>query len=403
MRKEYLIYSLEELIEDRQFISFVLHGRNQKEWEIFLGENPKFAFTANKARKIVELFHDRPESMDVNDIQRIWKNIDHLYEKIHTRTLQVKIRTIMRYAAILFLTLLIGGSAGYWTLTQYRKPYIFTTDLQQGLDAPSRLLLTNGTAVDLENKNSKIALSTDKQIIIDNNEVIDLSKTSSVEETKMNEVVIPFGKKSLLILEDGTVVWLNAGSKFAFPTKFTGKKREVYLEGEAYFEVAENKEIPFYVHTQELDVHVLGTKFNISAYPSDVKVETFLIEGKLAISEQNELSFLKDEIILAPSQKASYNKEENTIDVSEERDIEFAIAWTEGWFKFKQQNLDEVLHKLHRYYNVEFLYTVKSSKIDLITGKLDLKESIEKVMIALADVANIQYQIDNDKIYIRKK
>lgn len=403
VRQEYVSYSLEELVEDRQFISFVLQGRNQKEWELFFKENPTFAFTANKARKIVELLHEHPESMDAKDIQKMWKNIDLFYEEIQTRTLKIKIRRIMRYAAIVVFTLLIGGSAGYWTLTQHRKSYVFTANLQQGLDAPSRLLLTNGTAVDLENKNSKIALSTDKQIIIDNDEVIDLSKTSSVEETKMNEVVIPFGKKSLLILADGTIVWLNAGSKFAFPTKFTGNKREVYLEGEAYFEVAQNKQAPFYVHTQELDVHVLGTKFNISAYPSDAKVETFLLEGKLAISEQYKLSFLDDETILAPSQKASYNKEEKTIDISDERDIQFAIAWTEGWFKFKQQNLDEVLQKLQRYYNVEFEYQVKSSKIDLITGKLDLKESIEKVMIALADVAKIQYQIDHDKIYIRKK
>lgn len=403
MRQEYLSYSLEELVEDSQFISFVLQGRNQKEWELLLKENPAFAFTANKARKIVELLHEHPESMDAKDVQRMWNNIDLFYKEIQARSLKIKIRRIMRYAAIVVFTLLIGGTAGYWALTQHRKSYVFTSALQHGLDAPSRLLLTNGTAVDLEKKDSKIALGADKQIIIDNNEVIDLSKSSSLEETKMNEVVIPFGKKSLLILADGTIVWLNAGSKFAFPTKFTGHKREVYLEGEAYFEVAQNKDLPFYVHTRELDIHVLGTKFNISAYPSDAKIETFLLEGKLAISEQFKLSFLKNETILAPSQKASYNKDEKTIDVSEERDIQFAIAWTEGWFNFKQQSLDEVLHKLQRYYDVKFEYQVKSNKIDLITGKLDLKESIEKVMIALADVAKIQYRIDHDKIYIRKK
>ena len=175
------------------------------------------------------------------------------------------------------------------------------------------------------------------------------------------------------------------------------------MEGEAYFEVAQNKKFPFYVNTNDIQIKVLGTKFNISAYPTDAQIETFLLEGKLAVSERTKLGFLKNETFIVPSQKASYNKEQKTMAVSNEHDIEFAIAWTEGWFMFSQQNLNDVLKNLHRYYNVQFIFDQGFSTGDLITGKLDLKDSIEKVMTALADVAQIQYQIDGDKIHIQKK
>lgn len=403
MKKEFLNYSVEELLDKRPFIDFVVHGKNQNEWEAFLAENPQFETTAKKARKIIELLHDRHEPISGANIRRIWKNIDQFDDQIKNHSREIKIHRFMRYAAILITGLLIGGSISYWMLIQNQKSYVFSTDHKQGSDTHSRLLLSDGTSVDLEKENSEIAINADKQIVIDNNKVIDLSSTSNPDEAQMNEVDIPFGKKSQLILEDGTKVWLNAGSKLAFPTKFSGEKREVFLEGEAYFEVAQNKKFPFYVNTNDIQIKVLGTKFNISAYPTDAQIETFLLEGKLAVSERTKLGFLKNETFIVPSQKASYNKEQKTMAVSNEHDIEFAIAWTEGWFMFSQQNLNDVLKNLHRYYNVQFVFEQGFSTVDLITGKLDLKDSIEKVMTALADVAQIQYQIDGDKIHIQKK
>lgn len=401
MKKAYLNYSLEELIEDRPFIAFVVNGEHQQEWETFLAENPSFALTVNKARKIIGILEDQHEPISEEAKLTIWKNIEQFDLQIKNRSRQIKTYRLMRYAAILLIGLLLGGSVTYWMI-QHPESYVFSVH-HQGPGAPSRLLLTDGTEVILEKKNSQISMNAEKQIIIDNDEVIELSDPSKQDDTKMNEVVVPFGRKAHLFLEDGTMVWLNAGSKLAFPTKFTGNNREVFLEGEAYFDVAPNKKLPFYVNTQNIRVNVLGTKFNISAYPSDAQVETFLLEGKLSIRERSNLGFLKDETLLAPNQKGSYHKEQKTLVVSNEQDIEFAIAWTEGWFKFSQENINDVLNKIQRYYNVQFVFEHQGSTPDLITGKLDLKDSIEKVMLALSDVAKIRYQIVGDKIHIQKK
>ena len=219
----------------------------------------------------------------------------------------------------------------------------------------------------------------------------------------MNELVVPYGKKSQLTLEDGTKVWLNAGSRMEFPTKFKGDKREVFLLGEGYFEVVHNKKLPFYVNTGEITIKVLGTKFDIIAYKSDKMIETFLLEGSVSIREQSVFPFMKKEFILKPDQKASYDRNDRSIMVKDESNVADAIAWKEGWFKFHRQSLNGVLNSLQRYYNVKFEYNSEFPAEDLITGKLYLKDSIEQVMLTMEVVAKIKYRIIGNKIYVEKK
>ena len=402
VKKEYLQYTPEELIETRDFVAWVLHGKHQTEWENFQEENPEFKLTIKKARKIVELLKDQYESISEDEILRIWKNIESFDSQQRKPILKLIPAKILRYAAILIFALIIGGTAGYYFIAGDQDAYVFSTEVVADSGNQSRIHLSDGTTVDLTTKDSKISMNAD-QLVIDNNQVIDLSKSGSSDDSKMNEVVIPFGKKSQLILTDGTKVWLNAGSRMAFPNKFSGKKREVFLEGEAYFEVAHNAKVPFYVNTNDISIKVLGTKFNISAYKTDKQTEAVLLEGKVAVRDRSAMGLLSKETLLAPNQKASFNRENKTISISNEADADFAIAWTEGWFKFSQQNLNDVLNKLQRYYNVQFVFDSGFSTADLITGKLDLKESIEQTMLALGDVAGIKYRINGDQIVIEKK
>ncbi|MDP4240564.1 MAG: FecR domain-containing protein [Bacteroidota bacterium] len=372
-----------------------------------------------KKEVLSELANDEEAREEFQKIKNAWAlasstkemsedQVDNLYRDfqkqlaLKQRSFRLFSLTFLKYAAMLIIALSIGA-AGFWIVYQNQKPYAYTTIAESGKNGKSQLHLSNGTIVDLEKDNSKIALSGDKKITIDNEKVIDLNKASQADETKMNEVVVPFGKKSQLTLGDGTKVWLNAGSRMAFPTKFTGKKREIFLEGEGYFEVAHNPELPFYVNTGEIAIKVLGTRFNVSAYGSDKLIETVLIEGKVAISERLALAFMKRESILMPNQKASFDRKGRSIVITDEPNVENAIAWTEGVFKFHRQSINEVLDKLQRYYNVQFVYSTVFPSRDLITGKLYLKDSIDQVMKTLEVVAKIQYRIDGNKIYVEKK
>lgn len=403
MKKEYLKYTPEELMQDREFVSCVLRGKNRKEWEQFQQENPEFETTLKKASEIVELLRDKHENLTEEEILALWDKIDRFDNQQKRSSQTFTLNRIWRYAAILVFALLVGGTAGYFLLNQKQEAYVFTNSPEKATGSQSRLILSNGTTVDLNKDDSKIALNADQKMVIDNKQVIDMSNASGADAEKMNEVVIPFGSKSQLVLPDGTKVWLNAGSRMAFPNKFSGKKREVFLEGEAYFEVTHNADVPFLVNTNDISVKVLGTKFNVSAYKTDKQTETVLLEGKVTVKDISSTGFMKKETALAPNQKASFDKQNKTIQVKDDPDADFAIAWTEGWFKFSQQSLNGVLNKIQRYYNVQFQYESDFSTNDLISGKLDLKESIGDVMTALSDVANIQYRINGDKIQIEKK
>ena len=358
--------------------------------------------TKEEYRKIKNVFALASSTKEMSEYQV--ENMYLHFKKqlaLKQKSIQLINSSIVKYAAILILTLSIG-SIGFWKFYQNHKSYVYSSKLESNVIGQSQLHLSNGTTVDLEKDDSKIALSSDQKITIDNQKEIDLNNRGQVDDLKLNELDVPFGKKSQLTLEDGTKVWLNAGSRIEFPTKFKGNKREVFLQGEGYFEVAHNQKLPFLVNAGEIAIKVLGTKFDIAAYKSDKLIETILLEGRVAIQEQSALPFMKKESILKPNQKASYNRNDGSIIVKDEPNVDFAIAWTEGWFKFRRQRLGDVLIKLQRYYNVQFEYNSEFPEDDLITGKLFIKDSIEQVMLTMQVVAKLHFRIEDNKVFVEK-
>ena len=216
----------------------------------------------------------------------------------------------------------------------------------------------------------------------------------------MNEVIVPYGKRPQLVLEDGTKVWLNAGSRLAFPQKFDGKKRTVFLEGEGYFEVAKNTSQPFMVHTSSVNIEVTGTKFNISAYQSDDFCQTVLLEGSVNVIGKSKL--LNNRTSMLPNQKVTFNKNEQTLVRENEYFPELYVAWTEGWYSFSNESLTEIFKKVERYYNVKIEYNPDLiSKALPVSGKLDLKDSISEVMKVLSLVVKVDFQIvEQEKVIV---
>lgn len=402
MDSKYLTYSLEELLEDKSFISWVLKGHNHNEWEQFIENQPEFNPKAIKAREIILLLRDTYEVMDEDSILEMWQNIGKFDELHRQKARKIKLRKIFGRAASILLLISLG-TFGYFYLHEKDATYQFAHSQSIAQSNNARLVLSGGDEIALTENNSILALSNNNQLTINNDSTIDLSQNETKEKAQMNEVLIPYGKKSELLLADGTKVWLNAGSRLAFPSKFTKKTREVFLEGEAYFEVSENKAQPFIVNAAEINIKVLGTRFNVSAYPTNQYIETVLLEGSVALSNPKTFGFGKNETLLAPNQKASFNKTDNTMDVADEPDASFYIAWTEGWLQFSRESLHSVFTKMERYYNVEIKIPENFPSSELITGKLDLKESLEDVLLALADVAKIEYRVDGNKIYVDKK
>ncbi len=403
MKIEFLTYSLEQLLEEKSFISWVLKQENNTEWEKFLESNPGFRSKAKKAREIIQMLQDKYEVLDENSVLEIWKNIDRYDQQYKNKVRRLIIRQRLSWAASVLLVVALG-TLGFLYLNEKDNGYQFVSSVAPE-SSEARMVLSTGEEIALKKDNSTIALNDETNQVTVNDSIVDLSEqTGAGQQTaQMNEVVIPYGKKSELLLADGTKVWLNAGSRLAFPSRFTKNTREVFLEGEACFEVVKNEKQPFIVKAGNLDVRVLGTHFNVSAYPADATIETVLLEGRVVVEKPKAFGLGKTEVVLKPSQKASFKKEESEFTVSNEADVDIYIAWTYGWLKYERESLSSVLRKVERYYNVEIQLPNNYPGDDLITGKLDLKESLNAVMVVLADASRFEFRINGNKVFIEKK
>lgn len=403
--EKYIGYSVDELLEDQEFVIKVNNILTNEEWDQFLQSNISAKDNIIRARKIIQLFKTYEGKLSEDRKFNLWKNIS-IYNKTPARKFIIsQINPFIKIAASILVVIALGSTV-YWGLNYTKEAYEFTES--NGIDRNSEnsfLRLSNGTKVNLTDEKSEIVvLKNQDAILINKDSVVENTpvKSQDVKQVALNEVAVPFGKKTILVLADGTKVWLNAGSRFAFPQKFEGNRREVHLDGEAYFEVTKNKNQPFIVSTRNIDVEVLGTKFNLSAYQSDNFSETVLLEGAVKVQDNGKLFNAKLE--LKPNQKATYYTDNKELIRSEATDAKMQISWINGWYQFSNQNLITVLDKLERYYNIRFIHdaTLESNAFP-ISGKLDLKGSINEVMTVLSKVAKINYQITDNEIIIKEQ
>ena len=189
-------------------------------------------------------------------------------------------------------------------------------------------------------------------------------------------------------MADGSEIWINSGSELVYPASFEKSKRTVYLKGEAYFDVQEDQSKPFIVKTSDLDIQVLGTRFNVNSYGDNSTVETVLVEGKVEIEKRGIQVFQKD-LILKPSQKATFSKETRKIELNE-IDPRYYTSWKDGYLLLKDEKLENIVRKLTRIYNKKI--ELDENLGDLrFSGKLDLKESLKKELDILKAAYPIHY------------
>lgn len=205
------------------------------------------------------------------------------------------------------------------------------------------------------------------------------------------EYTVPYGSKTSMKLLDGSVVWLNAGTTLKYNQGFGSCNRDLELTGEAYFEVARNKRLPFVVKTKDVSVQALGTKFNVKAYPEETSVEAVLLEGSIEVRDQGPGEGKK--VLLSPSQKATYRRGDNTLRVS---GIENAseVSWFREKWVIKNTRLEELARVLERRYNITVSFADEAIK-DYEFGGTIKEETIEQVLTAISYSAPLKYTIIN--------
>ncbi|MCK0137017.1 FecR family protein [Arenibacter sp. S6351L] len=214
-----------------------------------------------------------------------------------------------------------------------------------------------------------------------------------------NELVVPYGKKMKLILSDSTVVHINSGTSLKYPVKFLeNKDRKVFLEGEAFFEVTKSNTAPFIVNTDKIDIRVLGTKFDVSAYRDDEHVSTVLVEGSVEISTSGRSTIGEEKYLLEPGQIGSWNKSMDNINIAE-TDVNEYTSWINGEIIFRIRPFPEILKVLERHYNVSITNNYRLLDRQQFFAKFDT-ESIEQVLTYFQNSTPFQYTRNGDRIEI---
>lgn len=261
------------------------------------------------------------------------------------------------------------------------------------------LTLSNGKQIILANISAKDTIAKEGEevtIKMGANGVITYIINPDADASKnnpnaFNTLSTPTGGQYNIVLADGTKVYLNAVSSIKYPTQFNGDKRLVELEGEAYFEVAKNKNKPFIVKSDNQSIEVLGTHFNVHAYANESVVKTTLLEGSVAVSFKNQKSILK------PGQQSNVSDNFAKIKIREV-DTDEAIAWKNGRFKFDNADLKTVMRQLERWYGIKVEYRGDVSDVRFSGGTF-MNKNLSEVLKVL-ELSNIKFKVEGRTIIV---
>lgn len=258
------------------------------------------------------------------------------------------------------------------------------------------LTLSDGSEVILNDaKNGEIANSAQVSIKKIKNGLLSYAPTDKADKNDVNAIntiTIPRGGKYTVTLPDGTTVWLNSESSLTYPVAFKGQQRKVKLKGEAYFEVAKNKQMPFVVETNKMTANVLGTHFNINSYQDNPDIKTTLLEGSVRISNE------RSSVVLIPGEQAIAGHSGSNIR-TRKADTDQVIAWKNGYFIFRDDNIREVMNQISRWYDVEVEYRGNMQHKNF-GGIYSKNKDINELLQGLELTGNIHFKIEGRRIIV---
>lgn len=329
--------------------------------------------------------------------EKVWSAMEN--ELFPTRKLWSEPRKVLRFAATILLPLIILGGLGYIFFFEPSTVSLAEMDnvISPGTDK-AVLILSDGQAMQLDESTDVSVISDgEARIRNENKQLIYSGQEGETRVVKYNELRTPRGGNYRLELADGSSVWLNAGSSLRFPVNFTDTVRQVYLIGEGYFEVSHSNRA-FIVNTGNMNVKVLGTSFNISAYKEDSQTVTTLVEGSVRVSTGSEET--ANSALLVPDQQAILVRSEDLLS-TRAVDASHYISWTEGKIEFNNDPLEKVMRRLARWYDFEFEFENEKARNFHFTGRLDREENISSILNMLEMTTDVQFVYRKKKILIQ--
>ena len=388
---DYSEYKFEDFLEDDFFVaSMQTADENSCEFWMNLKKTGKINWTEFcEAKRFIESFTEYNKSA-VGDAEKaaLWQRI-----VVANQSDQKKNRwKLMRIGSCAAAVALIVAAA-------FMLRSAFRAD-----DAQDIMSFARENAVNSDGGEIRVMLSDKKTIMIDETDVdivygsseikIAQTEVSKKESTPYNQLIVPKGKRSTLTLSDGTKLVVNAGTRVVYPVDFTGDRREIFIDGEIFADVAYAAGKPFVVKTADTDVRVLGTKFNVMAYEVDGSKQIVLVEGSVEVLRGG----TSGGIVLKPSEMYCCADGKGRVSKTE---VNLHVSWVDGMYIFESRRLDEVLVRLSRYYGVDIACAAEVAGLKC-SGKMDLKDNIDDILTGLSFAFPIAVERESGKYKILK-
>lgn len=319
------------------------------------------------------------------------KKREHLKSKV--------VRLWYRYVAVLLIPLLLLGI--YFWSEQKSEPLLVNTETNVDFGKPV-LMMADGREVILEQKNEIIEGAS--EIGIQNDSLFGLNYMGAglqvnvaTGEEVYNTLSIPIGGFYQLSLSDGTKVWLNSMTKLRYPVTFEGEQRNVYLTGEAYFDVAKDAEHPFVVNVEGMEVKVYGTRFNVNTLEEGV-VQTVLERGKVSVKALK----TGEEVMLKPDDMAEFYKESGMVKVGKVDPFTYT-AWKDGKFVFENATIETIMSRLGRWYDIKVFYGDEQVKNQTFTGIITRHSNVKDLLYLIGETAMVQFDQKDNVVTVRTR
>jgi len=334
------------------------------------------------------------------DIQHTLE-LDNTAEKLPAAVIPMYKRLSFRIAGAAAIILLLGAGAYLWRQRQGRLDIVRTesgSELPKNDAPPGRdgaiLTLADKRQVVLDSLGDGVVTSQGKTTVLIKNGQLVYTAGGADGTMLYNTMTTPRGRQYRMVLPDGSGVWLNAASSITYPIAFPAKERSVSISGEAYFEIAKDVSRPFRVKVNEMQVEVLGTHFNINAYPEQGSIRTTLLTGSVKVKS------VQTAVTLQPGQQASLSASSSTplLKVRSDADIDEVMAWKNGFFKFNDTDIRTVMQQLERWYDLQVVYEGAVPK-DHFGGKLPRDAHASEVLKAL-EQTQVHFRIEGKKLIV---
>lgn len=390
----YSNYSAEDLILDEYFIISMIKPTKESEafWQRALQDKIVSHEDYDLASYLISSLQVRNELISWDEINDLWLDINQSNsirneEKKTGYTRRFLLWSLSAVASVLLLSFL------FVTLIK-KDPEVLRSSIEdvkvpERLTKDIQLIFDDDEAMVLEGHDAEIKYD-GRVIAINKDTKIRKKQAANEEAAPYNQLIVPKGKRSTLTFEDGSKIWVNAGTRVVYPVAFSAKERELYVDGEVYLDVSRDESRPFIVKTKDFTISVLGTSFNVMAYENDNVRHIVLVEGTVIISDED-----KKETKLSANEM--YLSENGNSSVKEVNALNY-VSWTMGVYMHESERLEVILKRLSRYYGERIMCEPGVAQLKC-SGKLDLKDDLGIVLKGITQTAPVGFKME-DGIYI---